>query len=273
MGISVIMAVYNENPVKLRKAVDSILHQTYKDFEFIICDDASTNNTYEVLEEIAKSDKRIRLLRNLNNMKAGGARNECLKLVTGEYIAIMDSDDISHPMRLERQASFLKANKEYTFVGTKSEFFCDNINNTNGQYWFCKEPKKADFLMTLPFVHGSLMFRTDVLLGARGYSTDKKAIRAEDYELLMRLYANGYKGANIDETLYYICMDESTYKRRKYKYRFNECLVKYRGFKTMGLMPRALLFAIKPLIVGLIPRRILASMKRYYYKDKTKGEC
>ncbi len=268
MDISVIMAVYNEDPGKLKNAVNSILQQTYKDFEFIICDDASTNNTYEILEEIAISDKRIRLLRNRTNLKAGAARNECSRLAAGNYIAIMDSDDISHPERLEKQSFFLDEHKEYGFAGTKAEFFYDNIDNITGQYWFCKEPQKADFLMTLPFVHGSLMFRSDVLLGAKGYSTDKRDIRAEDYELLMRLYANGYRGANIDETLYYIRLDESTYKRRSYKYRFKECSVKYRGFKTMGLMPRALPFAIKPLIVGLIPRRFLNPVKRYYYKDK-----
>ena len=97
---------------------------------------------------------------------------------------------IFHIPRLE-SSLFLDEHKEYGFAGTKQNFY-DNIDNITGQYWFA-EPQKR-ILMTLPFVHGSLMFRSDVLLGAKGYSTDKRDIRAEDYELLMRLYANGYRG-------------------------------------------------------------------------------
>lgn len=261
------MAVYNNSKIDVIKpAIDSILRQTYTDFEFIICDDGSTDNTFDVIYDITKSDKRVRLIRSNVNIKAGGARNNCLKEAKGSYIAIMDSDDISHFQRLEKQVSYLERFREYDFVGTRAQFFSDNIDNITGEYWYCKEPKSKDFLMTLPFVHGSLMFRAEVLHKVSGYSESRKNERAEDYELLMRLYANGFKGYNINDILYFIRLDDETYKRRKYKYRFKECAVKYKGFTEMGLMPMALPYVVKPLFVGLIPRNLLNILKKEYYK-------
>ena len=80
-----------------------------------------------------------------------------LEEAKGSYIAIMDSDDISHFQRLEKQVSYLERFREYWL--NPCPVFSDNIDNITGEYWYCKEPKSKDFLMTLPFVHGSLMFR------------------------------------------------------------------------------------------------------------------
>lgn len=267
--ISVIMAVYNiKNEKMLETSINSILNQTYTDFEFIICDDGSTNNTYKILKKMAGNDNRIKLLRNDINLKASGARNRCLEQVKGEFIAIMDADDYSSPKRLAMQVDFLKGNSEFGFVGSKGEYFEERVDYTKGGYWFCKLPQKKDFLVTLPFVHASIMFRKDTLLKVNGYSQNKRVTRSEDYDLIMRMYAMGYKGANIYKTLYYIRQDENTFKRRKYRYRINEAIVKYEGFKLLGLMPEGIVFAIKPLIVGLIPINLLNRIKDKYYKRK-----
>ncbi|GAA0077159.1 glycosyltransferase EpsE [Clostridium sp. CTA-5] len=267
--ISVIMGVYNiGNKDILRTSIDSILNQTYKNFEFIICDDGSNDNTYKVLQCIAQKDKRIKLLRNNINLKAGVARNRCLKEAKGEFIAIMDADDYSAPERLEKQKNFLIKNAEFDFVGCKGKYFNKKINDTNDEYWFCKYPKPKDFLVTLPFVHASIMFKKESLLKVSGYSTSKKVMRSEDYDLLMKLYVNGCKGANISNTLYYIRQDKNTFKRRKYRYRINESIVKYKGFKALKLMPIGIVFVIKPLIVGLIPIKLLNKIKKIYYTKK-----
>lgn len=267
--VSVIMGVYNIHDEKmLETSINSILNQTYIDFEFIICDDGSTDNTYKMLEKIAKNDNRIKLLRNYINLKASGARNRCLEQAKGEFIAIMDADDYSSPERLEMQVDFLKRNSEFGFVGTKGKYFEDRVDYTKGDYWFCKLPQKKDFLITLPFVHASIMFKREALLKVDGYSLNKKVNRSEDYDLIMRMYVIGYKGANIDKTLYYIRQDQNTFKRRKYRYRINEAIVKYEGFKLLGLMPKGIVFVIKPLIVGLLPIKLLNKIKDKYYKRK-----
>lgn len=269
--ISVIMGVYNINDEKmLETSINSILNQTYENFEFIICDDASTNNTYDILNKLSNTDKRIKLLRNEVNLKASGARNKCLMHANGEFIAIMDADDYSASNRLEMQIDFLNKNNEFSFVGSKGKYFEKNIKYTAGEYWFCEKPKKNDFLITLPFVHASIMFRREALLKVNGYSMSKKVTRSEDYDLIMRLYANNFKGANINKVLYYIRQDKDTFKRRKYRYRINEAIVKYEGFRALGLMPAGIIFAIKPLIIGIIPIKLLNIIKDKYFKRKMK---
>ena len=96
------MSVYNGLPY-LQKSIDSILNQTYKDFEFIIIDDCSTDKTWNILSEYAQKDKRIRLFKNEENLGLTKSLNKGLKVVQGEYIARMDGDDIALPERFEKQ--------------------------------------------------------------------------------------------------------------------------------------------------------------------------
>lgn len=266
-AVSVIMSVYNGEDT-LRQAVESILSQTFADFELIICDDASIDGTWALLKDLAARDGRIRLLRNAVNRKAGAARNRCLHSARGRYIALMDSDDWSTPERLERQKSFLDDHPEYGFVGARGRYFHSHPGDMARDYWFVARPRPEDFLMTLPFMHPTLMFRAEALRSVGGYTDGGWVNRSEDYEMLMRLYAAGIRGVNLNEVLYYFRLDEGTYRRRKYRYRVNEALVKWRGFSAMGLMPRGIPCAVKPLLVGLIPQRLLEKLKKGYYKDR-----
>lgn len=262
--ISVIMGVYNGADT-IESAVQSILKQTHQKLELIICDDASTDNTWSLLQRWAQKDCRIRLLRNQKNEGAAIARNRCLEQAHGDFVAIMDADDISMPLRLELQLSFLEEHRGVSFVGSKGKFFSDHPGDLKKIYWFVDAPQKCDFLMTLPFVHASLMFRAEVLRALGGYSVSKTVKRSEDYDLLMRAYAAGYCGANLSDTLYAIRLDETTYQRRRYRYRLNECVVKWKGFSELGLMPKGIPYAIKPLIVGLVPVKLLNWLKEKYY--------
>lgn len=270
--VSVIMAVYNlENEEVLQKSITSIQKQTCSDIEFIICDDGSTDSTRVLLKKITQNDKRIKLIFNSKNQKAGYARNHCIRFAKGKYIAIMDADDISDLRRIERLSDFLDKHKEYDFVGCKGEFFVNQIGDDGEIYWYCRQPEPKDFLFSLPFVHASMLFRKEALERVHGYDMSKNVIRAEDYDLLLRLYGEGLKGYNIDEVLYYIRRDRSQYQRRKYKYRFHEAYIKYRGFKKMGLFPKGIIYAVKPLIVGLIPIHFMAVIQKKYYSKKQDG--
>ena len=116
--VSVIMPVFNAGDgSELEKAIQSILQQTFTDFELIICDDASTDDTWEHLQKWAAMDSRIVLLQNAVNQKAGAARNCCINQSQGRFIAFMDADDISAPNRLQTQLEFLKNHPEIAFVG------------------------------------------------------------------------------------------------------------------------------------------------------------
>ena len=267
--VSVIMAVYNAGDGEaLCQAVSSVLRQEYGDFELVICDDGSTDDTWEILEQIAASSDKVHIIHNQENRKAGYARNTALKAATGEFIAIMDADDLIREERLARQAEFLEQNPEYGFVGCRGEFFVERPGDDGECYWFCAEPKPENFLFSLPFVHASVMFRREVLTAVGGYDCSKKAVRAEDFDMLLRIYGAGYRGANLDEVLYYIRRDEQQYRRRKYRYRFHEAYIKYRGYKNLGLMPQAFPYVVKPLIVGLIPMGLMKKIQKKYYADK-----
>lgn len=268
IDISVIMCVYNlENAEILKLSIESILNQSYRNFELIICDDASTDNTLNIIKDMVEHKEQVKIISNNKNLKAGGARNRCLNLARGDFIAIMDADDFSVPGRLKLQKDFLDQNPDIAFVGGKGRYFNQKINDREDTYWFAKYPEKKDFLFVMPFVHASIMFRKKVLDQCGGYSEKKEVQRAEDYELLMRIYSYGYKGANLSEVLYYIREDSESLKKRKYRYRFNECYVKIYGFKRLGLMPLGIPFVIKPLLVGLIPVKLLKKIQNLYYKQ------
>lgn len=261
--VSVIMAAYNAEET-IEAAIRSILLQTHDNFELIICDDASTDNTWCLMRSLADEDSRIRLIRQEKNRGSAVARNRCLLQAQGEYIAIMDADDLCSENRLAVQVSFLEKHREVAFVGLLGEVFHNIPGDCSKCYPYVAKPAAKDFLMTLPFVHASLMFRSTAI--GRGYPEERQALRSEDYAFLMERYAAGLRGENIADAVYYIREDADTFKRRKYRYRLTEAGVKWKGFLALGLMPKGILFAIKPLIVGLVPPKILERLKGKYYK-------
>lgn len=260
--ISVIMGIYNMANKKeiMRLAIESILNQTYKNFEFIICDDGSSDETYEILKEFCKKDERILLLKNNKNRGLAYSLNHCLSIAKGKYIARMDADDISMPNRLEKQIKFLDEYLEYAMVGCNLLFI--NDKGIWGKRILAEKPTKKSFLFTSPFCHPAIVMRKEVLDKVNNYKVEKITRRAEDYDLFMRIYANGYKGYNLQEFLYQFREDNDAFKRRAYKYRLDEVQVRYKGFKALGLMPRGFLYVIKPLIVGLIPQKLLANLRK-----------
>lgn len=264
--VSVIMPLYNVEPY-LEKSVSSITQQTYKNLEIILCDDGSTDNTLELAKKLAKKDKRIIVLKNDKNLKAGATRNKCIKASTGKYIAIQDADDYSKEDRIEKEVEILDNHPECSYVSTA--MYRVNENGIWGEYHLWKtEPENKDFLWGLPYAHGTALFRREVLEEIQGYRIAKDTARTEDFDLFLRLHERGYRGYNIEEPLYYYYEDIEAFKRRKYRYRIDEAQMRFRAYRKLGLMPIGILFAIKPLIVGLIPTKL-----QYKLKQKGTKKC
>ena len=118
--ISVVMAVYNTKNF-LSEAIESILSQTFSDFEFIIIDDGSTDGSYEILQEFSQKDRRIKLFKNEKNSGISYTRNQLLELANTDFIATQDSDDVSLPLRLEKSYHFLKNNQNYAVVSGNNQ--------------------------------------------------------------------------------------------------------------------------------------------------------
>lgn len=259
--VSVIMGVYNivELGDIFSRAVDSVLSQTMRDFEFLICDDGSIDDTWNLLQQIAIKDERVRLLKNEKNSGLAATLNYCLSEARGTFVARQDSDDISASDRFARQICFLEEFSEISFVGTNVDLWDES--GIWGERIFPEFPQPQDFLFTMPFVHGALMFRKSALDHVEGYRVAKETRRAEDYDMLMRMYAAGLRGANLQSKLYAFLENQAAQKRRKYCYRIDEAQVRWQGFQALGLLPRALPYVVKPLIVGLIPRELLFRLK------------
>ena len=271
LKISVIMGVYNTcNADMLNCSINSILTQTESNFEFIICDDGSTDGTYELLTEICKKDNRIILLRNKANMGLAATLNCCIDVAGGEYIAKQDADDYSVSDRIEKQVCFLEGHEEYAFVGSNIALFDDH--GQWGEYRLKEFPEKKDFLFTLPIMHSSVMYRKQALASSGKYRVAEETRRAEDYDLFMRMYTKGFRAANIQECLLFYREDKESYKRRKYRYRIDEAKVRYKGYKQLGLMPNGYIYVLKPLIVGLIPNKLLNYLKDRNYKRRSINE-
>lgn len=253
--VSIIMGTYNSQETVI-SSIESIINQTYKDWEFIIIDDGSIDNTYRLLKEKYNSDSRIIIKRNKQNLGLAQTLNNCLEVARGTYIARMDSDDISHPERIQKQVSFLEKNKEFSFTGCNAELF--DGRGVWGVRKMYEYPDKEAFLFGSPFIHPTIMIKKEVYNNLNGYRVCKETLRAEDYDLFMRIYETGLVGYNIQENLYKFREDSNAYKRRKYKYRIDEFKIRYEGFKRLKLMPKGYIYMLKPLIVGLIPQKILA---------------
>lgn len=253
--VSIISGAYNiENCFSYKKSIESVLSQTFSDFEFIICDDGSSDKTYDILSEYAELDSRIKLIRNEQNLGLAASLNKCIDIAQGDFIARHDCDDYSAPERIEKQLSYMLAHPDVSLLGTASYLFDED--GVFDEEHFPLEVTNQDFLFTSPYKHGSVMFRKDVLIKAGGYRVAKETYRTEDYDLFMTLQTFA-KGKNLDEPLYYFCDNRGTKNRRKYKYRIDEAKVRAKGFKKLGLLPRGIPYIIKPLIVGLIPSKIL----------------
>lgn len=261
VDISVIMAVHNEEKELILKAIQSILDQSYQNLELILCNDASNEEISRFLENAVALDPRIRLIVNSVNVYAAETRNRGIAVAQGKYIAIMDADDYCYPQRMEVEYKFLESNPHYGFVCCDAELY-DGYNIIPSQFRLKSDPIKEDFLWSMPFVHPTAMIKKECLIKANGYSTAKECKRAEDYDLFMRLYALGYRGHNLQEVLYqYYVNIEVMRRKRRYRYRVDEAIVRWKNFRKLGLIPKGLPYVIKPLLVGLIPHKMLWKLK------------
>ena len=266
--ISVLMGVYyrREDTTLLRRSIQSILDQSNSDFELLICDDGSTAEAIKVVDCFVKTDRRVRPIRPGGKFALAEKLNACLRQARGGLIARMDDDDYAHPDRLEKQAACLNNHPEIDFLGSNVSIW--NGSKVVGERVLPEYPEVRDFLFRQPFVHPSMMFRREALLAAEGYSEESHCILCEDYDLLLRLYAAGYRGMNQQEVLLDYTVLQTTHSGRRMQHRWNETVTRYRRFRELGLLPAKFLYVVKPLAVGMIPLPVLSKVKKYFDSKK-----
>lgn len=197
--VTILMSVYNGLPY-VREAVESVLAQDYTDYEFLILDDASTDESVKCVQSY--KDPRIRLLRNARNIGQAESLNRGLREARGRFVARMDQDDVCIPHRLARQVASLESSHDLAVLGSWG-YRIDPRGNRTGR---CRGQIKDTgalvgqfLLMRCLLLHPSVMFRRDAVLGAGGYNAEFAP--SEDYELWTRLAGRGYKVAVQPEVL------------------------------------------------------------------------
>ena len=251
--ISVLMGIYNCADT-LEQAVASIQNQTYTNWELILCEDGSSDNTYKIAQSLAAEDDRIVLLRNERNMGLNATLNRCLLVATGEYIARMDGDDDCVPERFERQIDLLEHHPEFQITSCPMKLFDET--GEWGQTTVPEYPSPEDVVSGTPISHAAVMLRKECMDAVGGYTVDKRMLRVEDVNLWIKLYAAGYRCHNIQEPLYRMRNDQNALNRRKYIYRVNSVYVRLLGCKMLNLGPKSYLQACKPMINGLVPAKL-----------------
>lgn len=194
--VSILMPVYHTAPY-LREAIDSMLSQTFTDFELIVLNDCSPDNAEEILDTY--NDPRIVRYRGEKNVGLSNVLNIGIELARGKYIARMDSDDISLPNRLQVQVDYLEAHPEIDLVSVGMQLFGDN-----DEIWIRDqdfEEMKIRALFRSPVLHASSVWRKESF-EKQGLRFRQEMVPCEDYDLWTRALVRGLKFANLSEVLY-----------------------------------------------------------------------
>lgn len=257
--VSVIMGIYNCAGT-LEEAVQCIIGQTFTDWELIMCDDGSSDDTYDTALRLAERDERIRVLKNEKNLTLAPTLNVCLKQAKGKFIARMDGDDICDPTRLQKEVDILQSEPDTAIVSCNMDLY-----DTEGVFRtirYKEYPQPVDFAKGNQFCHAGCMVRADAIRAVNGYSEKDEHKRIEDYELWTRMYAAGYRGHNILETLYSMRDDRNAIRRRSVKNRWNEFRLRFHICRIFHLPLKVYGYAFRELLKILVPGFIYKRLHR-----------
>lgn len=214
--ISVVMSVYNAEKY-LDEAIQSILNQTYKDFEFIIINDGSTDKSLEIIEKYKNHDERIVLI-SRENKGLIASLNEGIEKAQGKYLARMDADDISLPKRFERQIELLEKDNidicgcHFFIVDSRSKYKSAKVISTDCVF------NTIVLSRSVPFAHASVMFKKEFLINNGLKYGQTKYIHAEDYALWITFSNKNAKISNVDDFLFKYRDSDGTMSKNKINY-------------------------------------------------------
>lgn len=262
--ISVIMGIYNcENTLK--ESIESIIKQTYGNWELIMCDDGSTDNSLKLAKEYEIRDKRIKVIRNTKNKGLAYSLNRCLEIAEGEYVARHDGDDICLPERFEKQISYIKKNN-FEFIGSYAK--CFDEDGIWGEIKIKENPNILDVFSKSVFIHPTILIKKDVIKSVGGYTISPITYRTEDYDLYNKLYSKGYKGGNLPESLILFRKDKASYKRMKFRYRIDASKCRLKAWKSLNISKKYLPLVAMPVLKGFVPIAIIEKYQSIKFSKK-----
>ena len=268
--ISVLMGIYNCSST-LKEAVDSILAQTYPNWELIFCDDCSTDDTYRIAQDYQnRYPEKIILLKNEKNLRLAYTLNRCLEVATGEFVARMDGDDRSTPDRFEKQVAYLRDHSDIVLVGTAMQRFSDD--GSLGAIAYCEEKPDRDtpYRKGLVFNHATIMAYRNVYEQLGGYTVSPRTVRGQDRDLWYRFLAAGYQGANLQEPLYWVRENEGAIRRRDAKDRWISFQTEWIGYSLLHYPWYRYVKPIAELMKVLVPVKCVLWYRAWQTKKQKK---
>jgi glycosyltransferase EpsE len=256
--VSIIMGIFNCEST-LADSVNSIINQTYRNWELIMCDDGSVDRTLQIALEFVKKDARIKLIKNSRNLGLANSLNHCLMYSCGEYIMRHDGDDIMVGERIEKQVNYMNTH-ECDACGSGAFLFDED------GVWGTRQPEmkpnKFTMILGAPFIHPTVIMKADKLREVKGYSENKKTKqRLEDYDLWLKFYEKEYILHNIQEPLIYFRENKHSYLRKSKKFRITETMARLDACSRLEIPYVRRILALKPLIVMLIPN---SGLRKYH---------
>ena len=192
------MPVYNGEKY-LSLAIKSILNQTFTDFEFLICDDCSSDASNQIIQEFAAFDRRIKLIKNEKNSGVAVSLNKLLAAAESPLIARMDADDIAAPERLFKQYKFMQEHPDVAISGSQIKIIDESGQETGRRIYITDSDKiKNIILCRNPLAHPAVIMRRQAIEALAGYND---VCGAEDYDLYLRATEKGFKLANSPDAL------------------------------------------------------------------------
>lgn len=258
-SLTVLMSVYN-GARYLEIAIKSILEQTFRDFDFLIIDDASVDETSSILARFSQQDSRIKIITNEENYGLAYSLNRGIEAATTTWIARMDADDIAIRDRLEKQMKYLAENPQTDILGG----YALDINESGEILGERKVPTDHNnivkFIWTNPLIHPTVLFRRSAILKIGSYSDKTRQRIPEDYHLWFRACAAGLRFANLPEPLIYYRFSEQNFVRNNLNFLLAHVLIGWRGCWLVRAAPLAYLGVTKPFVLGILPPKIRYSV-------------
>ena len=263
------MSVYNGER-DLREAIESITGQTFRDFEFMIVDDCSTDYSPDILNEYSQKDLRIKLIRNELNLGLTSSLNKAIKTAAGKYIARMDSDDVADPKRLEKQVEFMETNPDVVLLGTAFHEIDKNGSILGSKHFPMNDNELRQALIKLnPFCHASVIIRRSALDMTGLY--DETIPKAQDYDLWFRLATTG-KIANLPEHLMKRRYDDRnisiTQENEQLKWAIN---IRKNAIQKGYYSPKNYIYLIRPFIALISPYFLRKTIRKHILKNRMYG--
>lgn len=253
------MAVFNQERF-LKKAIRSILNQTFRDFKFLILDDGSTDGSFDIIQSF--KDRRIKIFQNRKRQGLAKGLNFLIGKAKGKYIARMDGDDISMAARLKEQVEFLDKHPKVALIGCWTKI----INDKGAIVGESRRPTEYQkirkvILASDSFVHPSVMFRKNIFTKIGGYNEDY--FYSQDYDLFLRFVIK-YPCVNIPQYLLKFRW-QSDFEKQK-KQHLAALKIRLKAIKEYGYPKREIIKLTKPVFYYLIPFQI----KKFYWQAKLK---